>query len=72
MKPLITIHNAETNEIVEREMTDSEFAEYEKAIKLEAEIASKQEAETELKNRKRDELLTKLGITADEAKLLLG
>lgn len=26
-KPMITIHNTETNEIVEREMTDQEIAE---------------------------------------------
>lgn len=67
-KPLIKIHNVETNEVIEREMTNAEFAQYEieqaeavtiKAAKLEAEA-------------KRQALLDKLGITEEEAKLLLG
>jgi hypothetical protein len=27
-KPMIRIHNTETNEIIDREMTDAEFVEY--------------------------------------------
>jgi hypothetical protein len=29
MKPMIRIHNTETNEIIDREMTDAEYADYE-------------------------------------------
>lgn len=32
-RPMITIHDTETNEIVEREMTAKEFADYEQALK---------------------------------------
>jgi predicted metal-binding transcription factor (methanogenesis marker protein 9) len=66
-KPMTRIHNTETNEIIDREMTDDEFAEYKKVqanyqtIKAQAEIQALAKAE----------LLTKLGITEDEAKLLL-
>jgi len=42
-KPLIRIHNLETDEIIDREMNDAEYAQYQK-----------------------------LGITEDEARLLLG
>lgn len=66
--PKILIHNIETNEVIEREMNADELAQYEadqaasEAIKAEA--AAKEAA--------RQALLDKLGITADEAKLLLG
>lgn len=67
-KPTIRIHNIETNEVIDREMTADEFAEYEARI---ADEATKQ-AEVEAKATARQTLLDKLGITADEAKLLLG
>lgn len=67
-KPMIRIHNIETNEVVDREMTDAEFAQYEldKAndqVRVDAIIA---------KENAKSALLEKLGITEDEAKLLLG
>jgi hypothetical protein len=66
-KPMIRIHNTETNEIIDREMTDAEFKEYkiqqEEATKRQAQIAAQVEAKAELLNR--------LGITAEEAALLL-
>jgi hypothetical protein len=67
-KPIIRIHNAETNEVIDREMTDVEFAQYEadQAAKATA------QAEAEAKATARQALLTKLGITAEEAQLLLG
>lgn len=67
-KPIIRIHNAETNEVIDREMTTAEFKIYE-ANK--AEQALKQ-AETEAKEAARQAILDRLGLTADEAKLLLG
>jgi ParB-like chromosome segregation protein Spo0J len=66
-KPLIKIHNVETNEVIEREMTDEEFAQFELD---EANAASRAEAKAEAKAAK-EALLEKLGITEDEAKLLL-
>ena len=62
--------NAITGEetITEREMTDAEFAVYEAD---QAETVAKAEAEA-TKAAEKAALLTRLGITADEAKLLLG
>lgn len=66
--PNIKIHNVTTNEIVEREMNAEELAQLEiDKAKAEAEAARQAEAEAA-----RQALLDKLGITADEAKLLLG
>lgn len=60
--------NCETGEVIEREMTEAELKEVELSkIKL-AEEAAKVAA----KETARQALLDKLGITADEAKLLLG
>ena len=61
-KPLIQIDD----EI--REMTDEEFAVYEAEQVKEAE----RKAEAEAKAQAKADLLAKLGITEDEAKLLLG
>jgi hypothetical protein len=66
-KPLIRIHNAETDEVIDREMNDEEFAKYQ-ALE-EAEVI--REAEAQAKAQAKAELLERLGITADEAKLLL-
>jgi hypothetical protein len=66
--PTIRIHNTETNEIIDREMTDDEFADYQAE---QAEYAAKQ-AELEAKATARAALLTQLGITEEQAKLLLG
>jgi hypothetical protein len=66
-KPTIRIHNTDTDEIIDREMTDAEFAQYEKDqtdyLAYKAELQSQETAKAEL--------LERLGITADEAKLLL-
>jgi len=65
--PIIRIHDAEANEIIDREMTQAEFAEYKK----DQEKFAKQKVEGEAKAQAKAELLERLGITADEAKLLL-
>ena len=66
-RPITTIVNAETGETETREMNDIEFAAYQ-AIQTELadEATAKANAEAD-----KAALLTKLGITADEAKLLL-
>lgn len=66
-KPMIRIHNVETNEIIDREMNDEEFAQYQ--ADQAAELARKAEAET--KATAKAALLDRLGITEDEARLLL-
>jgi hypothetical protein len=67
-KPIIRIHNLENNEIIDREMTDAEFAQYE------LDKANDQERIDAIiaKENAKSALLEKLGITEDEAKLLLG
>jgi hypothetical protein len=64
----IQIHNAETGEVITREMNDAEFAQYEADQAVYAAQAVAEAAEAAEKAA----LLERLGITADEAKLLLG
>ena len=66
-RPMVRIHNAETNEVIDREMNDSEFAQYEanEAAEAEANAAAAQKAAD------RAALLAQLGITEEQAKLLL-
>ena len=64
---MITIHNVTTGEIVEREMTEAELAQ---RIKDEAEGLANQQQQA-AKAEAKAALLAKLGITADEAKMLL-
>lgn len=66
-KPKITIHDLATNEIIERDMNAEELAQW-KADK--AELEAKAQAQANAAQAK-VELLNRLGITAEEAKLLL-
>lgn len=67
-RPLVRIHNQETDEVIDREMTDDEFAEYQTE---QAERAAKQ-AEAEAHATARQAILDRLGLTAQEAALILG
>ena len=67
-RPMVKIHNIKTGEIIEREMNDAEFAQHQVDQVAEAAKA----AELAAKAQARQALLDKLGITEDEAKLLLG
>ena len=67
-KPIIKIHNAETDEVIEREMNAAEFSQY-KAARDEFDAI---QTEAEAKEAARQAILDRLGLTADEAKLLLG
>ena len=64
---MVRIHNTETNEIIDREMTDVEYEQYLKDVEshrvLQEQIQQTETAKTAL--------LERLGITAEEAKLLL-
>jgi hypothetical protein len=67
-KPIITIHNVETGEVESREMNEAEFLIYETtqaSIKTQEEEKAKTVAD-------KAALLARLGITAEEAQLLLG
>lgn len=64
MTNLVTDHNLSTGEVITREMTETELAE---KIKLDAEI----ETDKNSKLSNRQALLDKLGITEEEAQLLL-
>jgi hypothetical protein len=64
---MVRIHNAETNEIIDREMNDEEFAIH----TLAQEEKAAKEAELAAKAATKAALLERLGITEDEAKLLL-
>jgi hypothetical protein len=65
--PMITILNCETNESIDREMTEAEYKEH-KAIMAER---AKEATEATANAQAKADLLTKLGITAEEAALLL-
>jgi hypothetical protein len=67
-KPLIRIHNVETDEIVDREMNDAEFTKYQ----AEQELEAQRQAEAQAKAAQRQALLTRLGLTEEEARILLG
>jgi hypothetical protein len=66
-KPTVRIHNMETDEVIEREMTDDEFAQFE-ADKVERATIAAAEAKAAADKAA---LLAKLGISELEAKLLL-
>lgn len=65
--PIIKLHNIETGEVIEREMNAEELAQ--QAIDQTAEAA--RAAEAAAKATQRAALLERLGITEEEAKLLL-
>lgn len=65
--PTIKIHNTQTDEIVEREMNAQELAQWE-ANKAQAELDAEAKAQAAAA---KVALLEKLGITQEEAKLLL-
>lgn len=68
MKPMIRFYDIETNEIVDREMSDAEYSEYQKQqVAVAAERAAIEQLATE-----KAAILAKLGITEDELKIALG
>jgi hypothetical protein len=67
-RPTIRIHDLSTDEVIDREMNDTEFAQYE----ADQAASAAEVADTEAKAAQRADLLERLGITAEEAQLLLG
>ena len=66
-RPIKKIYDCATGETIEREFTDEEFQQYQ----LDGENALAEKAEAEAKAAAKAALLERLGITEDEAKLLL-
>jgi hypothetical protein len=66
-KPMVRIHDISTDEIIDREMTDEEYA----LFLADQELQLVEKAKAEQIEADKAALLEKLGITADEAKLLL-
>ena len=66
--PMIRIHDMATNEIVDREMNAAEFKQY----KLDVALSETKANEALAKESDRIALLAKLGISAEEAALLIG
>ena len=64
---MIKIHNAETGEVIEREMTKAEADQY----KLDSAAATARETAEAEKLGQKTALLAKLGISESEAALLL-
>jgi hypothetical protein len=66
-RPIVRFHNIETDEIIDREMNDEEFAQYEadQAARTTAKASEAQKAADKAA------LLAQLGITEEQAKLLL-
>jgi hypothetical protein len=67
-KPTIRIHDLSTGEVIDREMTDAEFTAYE----ADQAASATAQAEAEAKAASRQAILDRLGISAEEAQLLLG
>ena len=67
-RPMVRIHDLSTDEVIDREMNDAEFAQYEAD-----QAAQAAQAATEaVKAAQKQALLDRLGITQEEAQLLLG
>ena len=67
-RPMVRIHDLTTDEVIDREMNDAEYAQWQ--ADQEANAAAK--AEASAKAAAKTALLEKLGITEEEAQLLLG
>jgi hypothetical protein len=63
----IVEHNVETGEIIEREMTDLEYNQF----LIDKELAGKKQEGIKDRETKKALLLEKLGLTAEEAQIVL-
>ena len=64
-KPIVRIHNSETDEVIDTEMTNAEFAQYQKDQAI-------FKAEVEAQATAKAAILDRIGLTADELKTILG
>jgi L-arabinose isomerase len=61
-KPMVRIHNMATDEVIDREMTDDEFAKYQ----IDQAEYQAQKAEAQAKAQAKAALLERLGLTQEE------
>lgn len=66
-KPTIRIHNTDTDQIIDREMTDDEFAQYQ----IDQAKFAADKAEAQAKAQAKAALLTRLGLTQEEFNSLI-
>ena len=66
-KPIVRLHDLSTDEVIDREMTDAEFVIYQAQQAVDAQ----RQTEIAAKATAKAALLTQLGITEEQAKLLL-
>ena len=67
-RPIIRIHNVETDEVIDREMNDAEFA----AFEADQAAQATAQAEADAKEAAKAAILDRIGLTADELKTILG
>ena len=67
-RPMIRIHDLSTDEIIDREMNDAEFAQFEAEQAAQTEL----KAEADAKEVAKSAILERIGLTADELKTILG
>ena len=68
-RPMVRVHNSETNEIIDREMNDTEFEQYE----IDVANAATKKAEAEAKAQAKiaaEGKLAALGLTTDDLRAL--
>jgi hypothetical protein len=68
-KPIIRIHNASTNEVIDREMTDTEFAQHEVDQAAQATRQAEAEAKAQAKATAEGKLAA-FGLTTDDLRAL--
>ena len=68
-KPMIRIHNTETNEVIDREMTEDEYVQHVADKAANAEIQAEAEAKAQA-NAAAEGKLAALGLTTDDLKAL--
>ena len=64
-KPIIRIHNIETNEVIDREMNDIEFAQYEADQEASAILQTQLQAKADAKTAAQEKLAA-LGLTVED------
>jgi hypothetical protein len=67
-RPMIKIHNLETDEVIDREMNDDELAQ----LEIDIAFTKARQAEVEAKQAEKQSILDRIGLTADELQTILG
>jgi adenylosuccinate synthase len=67
-RPMVRIHDLESNEVIDREMNDIEFAQWQE----EKSIYQAKQAEAEANATAKAAILDRIGLTTDELKTILG